>query len=294
MSKTNQATSEELSKKIINFEDYLDKVREVCYRLFIYTGLVHNIDRNEIKTIETDSYLSYEHESKINKYFLENKQSLKNYLEIIVTQKSICDIADSFKIMLGLVYELFSKINLFPIFKDIKKPHKKFDELGLDDQIKFFADNGFDFETHEAQRQDMDCIKSLNKIRNRIVHDGNIAKKKVKIHWYGAPELRFIYGMRGEEKLFWDKKSVIDTWELREKSDNNELFYNEELIEIDEMGRRRFKETKLINKEKSFEIGDLINLDAHDLQEIINQILNRTIINFGVSAKEFFEKKVRK
>ena len=57
------------------------------------------------------------------------------------------------------------------------------------------------------------------------------------------------------------------------------------------MGSRIFKEIEIINKEKSFEIGDLIDLDAHDLQEIINQILNRTIINFGVSAKEFFEKK---
>jgi hypothetical protein len=86
MSKTNQVTNEELSKKIINFEDYLNKVREVCHRSFIYDGLVHNIDRNEIKTIETDSCISYEHESKINKYFLENKQSLKKDLEIIITQ----------------------------------------------------------------------------------------------------------------------------------------------------------------------------------------------------------------
>jgi hypothetical protein len=58
MSKTNQVTNEELSKKIINFEDYLNKVREVCHRSFIYDGLVHNIDRNEIKTIETDSCIS--------------------------------------------------------------------------------------------------------------------------------------------------------------------------------------------------------------------------------------------
>jgi hypothetical protein len=72
------------------------------------------------------------------------------------------------------------------------------------------------------------------------------------------------------------------------------LFYNEELIEIDEMGRRRFKETKLINKEKSFEIGDLINLNAYDLQEIVNQILTRTINNFKVSVKEFLEKKLCK
>jgi hypothetical protein len=125
--------------------------------------------------------------------------------------------------MLGLVYELFSKINLFPIFKDIEKPRKKFDELGLDDQIKFFADNGFDFEAHEAQKQDMDCLKSLNQLRNRIVHDGNIAKRKVKIHWYGAPDLRFIYGMRGEEKLFWDKKSVI--YQSYLKLDQSLLWY---------------------------------------------------------------------
>ena len=277
----------------INYEEYLDMVRVACNRAYILCGIVNNIPNYDIKKISIDSVIFSDYESKINEAFLQNKELYYLPLQNIVTLQSIVDIANSFEHLIDETIKLLTKYSLIVDQKTTKE--NKFDKLS-----KVVIDFN-----QPLIKEDIECMKSLILLRNRITHDANyISSQEITVKWFGKTHMR-AYILNGGEKFYCEEHSVID-FEQLPKSDDGFLYLDgcsnvsavkigKRYLRISDVGSTNsaskqndvVQPMQCISKTKTIHVGENIQLSVYALQDICWYIIHRAMPNFGVSIAEF-------
>ena len=188
---------------------------------------------------------------------------------------------------------MLTKYNLIVDQKTTKE--NKFDKL---------SKVGIDF-----NNEDIECMKSLIMLRNRITHDAKyISSQDFTVQWFGKPHMR-AYILNGGEKVYCEEHSVIDFEQLPSSDDGFLYLAGCSNISAVKIGKRYLRISdegltnsvgkqsdavqpmQCISKTKTINAGENIQLSVYELQDICWYIIHRVIQNFGVSVHEFVNNK---